>query len=59
MQSKDSTRLKTKTIITKANNPEFKAFYEFARQIVNVPKKEIDEQEKIYQANREKEKAKN
>ncbi len=58
MKSKPNSQLKTKTIITKANNPEFKAFYEFARQIVNVPKKEIDEQEKIYQAKKGKEKAK-
>ena len=48
------TKSKTKT---KSNNQsnQFEKFREFARKIVNVPKKEIDEQEKIYKAKKGKE----
>ena len=42
----------------KKDTDEFSRFVGFARKIVNVPKKEIDEQERIYQMKKEKEKAK-
>jgi len=35
----------------------FENFREFARKIVNVPKKEIDEQEKVFKERKGKEKA--
>lgn len=37
---------------------QFENFKEFAQKLFRVPKKEIDEQEKIYKAQKEKEKAK-
>ncbi len=37
---------------TSNQSNQFEKFKEFARKIVNVPKKEIDEQEKIYQMNK-------
>ncbi len=45
---------KTKTTITKAPNDNYRRFQSFAQKLVSVPKKEIDEQEKIYQMNKEK-----
>jgi len=46
--------MKTKT---NQQTNQFEKFKEFARKIVNVPKKEIDEQEKKYQMRKSKEKA--
>jgi hypothetical protein len=34
------------------DNPEFERFVDFARKIVNVPKAEIAEQERIYRERR-------
>lgn len=49
----------TKTTLSKKSaHLKFKEFEIFARKIVNVPKKEIDEQEKIWQKEKRKEKAK-
>lgn len=43
---------------TNHQSNQFEKFQEFARKIVNVPKKEIDEQEKKYQMRKAKEKTK-
>ncbi len=48
------TASKTKTTVTKASNDNYNRFQSFAQKLVSVPKKEIDEQEKIYQMNKEK-----
>ncbi len=42
----------------KKDTDEFSRFVGFARKIVNVPKKEIDEQEKKYEMRKAREKAK-
>lgn len=44
---------------SKTNKPsnQFEKFRAFAQKLVNVPKKEIDEQEKIYQMKKEKAKS--
>jgi hypothetical protein len=34
------------------SSPTFDKFLDFARKIVNVPKREIDEQERLYQEKR-------
>ncbi|MBA3335536.1 MAG: hypothetical protein H0T08_08005 [Acidobacteria bacterium] len=51
---KTLTASKTKTTVTKASNDNYRRFESFAQRLVSVPKKEIDEQEKIYQVNKEK-----
>jgi len=38
------------------STPTFDRFVDFARKIVNVPKSEIDEQERLYQERRRKRK---
>ncbi len=38
------------------STPTFERFVDFARKIVNVPKSEIDEQERLYQERRRREK---
>jgi hypothetical protein len=38
--------------------PTFDKFVDFARKIVNVPKSEIEEQERLYQERRERERLK-
>ncbi len=48
------TASKTKTTVTKVSSGNYARFESFAHKLVNVPKKEIDEQEKIYQMNKEK-----
>ena len=50
--------MKTK-LKSKSNNQsaEFDKFREFTRQLVNVPKSKIDEQEKKYESQKQKEKA--
>lgn len=52
MQTKPSPKItaasKTKITITKASNDNYNRFRSFAQKLVNVPKKEIDEQEDIY-----------
>ena len=40
--------------LKKEENEAFTKFKEFAQKIVNVPKKKIGEQEKIYQMKKEK-----
>ncbi len=61
MQPKPTAKIltssKTKTTITKASNDTYSRFQAFAQKLVNVPKKEIDEQEKIYQMKKEKAKS--
>lgn len=47
----------SKQVAKNEENDSFTKFKEFARKIVNVPKKEIDEQEKKYQMRKSKEKA--
>lgn len=48
------TASKTNTTVTKVQNENYARFELFAHRLVNVPKKEIDEQEKIYKMNKEK-----
>jgi hypothetical protein len=55
MQTKSKPKSKTKQ---DNQSNEFENFIEFARKIVNVPKKEIDEQEEKYQMRKSREKAK-
>ncbi len=58
MQTKPTSKIltasKTKTTVTKASNDNYRRFESFAQKLVNVPKREIDEQEKIYQMNKKK-----
>ena len=58
MQAKQTPKIqassKTQTTVTKASNENYNRFQSFAQKLLNVPKKEIDEQEKIYQMNKEK-----
>ncbi len=51
--------MKSQTTKTKTENKsqQFEKFKEFAQKLVRVPKKEIDEQEKMYQMKKEKAKS--
>ena len=42
----------TKTTVSQARSSQYNNFQEFAKRIVSVPKREIDEQEKKYEAER-------
>ena len=55
---KPLTTSQAKTTKSQASNESYSRFLSFAQKIVNVPKKEIDDQEKKYQMRKMEEEAK-